>query len=107
MGHDVAQVILEQADVQRVQDSSHRRNRQVQLEVPARVPSERGHPVAGSDAEPGQCAREPPSALHHLCVVRALDASSVDAHDLPVAEHALGAVRHPPHEQRGAHHQAF
>jgi hypothetical protein len=68
VGRDVAQVLLEQAHVQGVEDGAHRGDRQIQLEVAQGIPREAGDAVAGLDAELGECAGQPPRPLDDLGV---------------------------------------
>ena len=49
-----------QAQVERVQDGAHGRNRQIGLEVLVARPPERRHPVAGLHAQVGQRGGQPP-----------------------------------------------
>ena len=60
---DVGELLLEQADVERVQDRADTGDREIQLEMALVVPRERPHAIALLDAEPRQCAREPVDAL--------------------------------------------
>jgi hypothetical protein len=103
---DVAQVVLEQADIQRVQHGPHRRDREVQLEVAARVPAERGDAVARADAQRLERRRDPAGAAHHLAVRRALHAVVRAADDLAVSEEPLDAPRDVADEQGPIHHEA-
>ena len=79
---DVAQVVLEEADVEGVEHGSHARHGQVELEVASEFQpkvatrSPRSHPHAL------QRAGEAPGALGHLPVRGTLDAVPRTAHDL-------------------------
>ena len=53
---DVGELVGEQAGVQRVDDRTHRGDREVQLEVLALVPQQRGDRVSLANAELGQRA---------------------------------------------------
>jgi hypothetical protein len=106
MANDVAQVLLEQADVHRVQDRAHARHGQVELEVPHRVPGEGGHTVAPLDAEPLERAGQASGALDHLPVRAALDAVLRPADELALGEHPLGPLRHVAYQERVVHHQS-
>ena len=107
VAHDVTQVVLEQADVERVEDRPHRRHSHVQLEMTHRVPTERGDPISWPDAELAQGAGERPRAPHHLAVVGALNAGGGDAHHLPRRKQLPGTLGDRAHQQRRAHHQAL
>ena len=88
---DVAEVLLEQADVERVEHRAHRGHGEVQLEVAEGVPAERGDPVAGADAELVQRRGETARARHNVAVGASLDAGRGDAHHLAPAEQPLSA----------------
>ena len=71
VGSYVAQVVWAQTRVERMDHSSHERNREVQLEVLGLVPHQGRNPIAISDAEVGEPAREPPGTLGTLAKGRA------------------------------------
>ena len=54
VGDDEAQLVAVQPRVERVQHRSHRGHREVHLEMLGLIPHQRGHGVAGLDAEAGQ-----------------------------------------------------
>ena len=66
MVDDVGELLVEQADVERVQHRPDARDREVELEVALVVPGERPDPVALLDAEPAERAREPVDPLGDL-----------------------------------------
>ena len=106
---DVAQVVLEQADVQRVQHRAHARHREVQLEVAQRVP-----PEASRRGRPGGCragaARWPAAGRARRPRRRssARPPSRVQAHDLAVAEELSRPARRCAATSSGdVHHQAL
>ena len=53
---DVGELVGEQPGVQGVDDRAHRGDREIQLQVLALVPQQRGHRVSLADAERGQRA---------------------------------------------------
>ena len=65
---DVGQLLLEQADVERVQHRAGAGHREVQLEVALVVPGERADAVARLHAEPAERAREAVDAIGQLGV---------------------------------------
>lgn len=99
VGH-VDELILEQADVQRVQDGSHARRGQVDLEMVLGVPGEGGDPVAGLDPQIGESAADPIDPIGHLGVGGALHALVAEGDHLAVAEHPPHAVEYVLDGQR-------
>ena len=63
MVDDVGELLLEQADVERVQHRADAGHGEVQLEMALVVPGERRHAVALLDAEPRERAGEAVDAL--------------------------------------------
>ena len=68
---DVDQLLLEQADVERVQHRTHARHREVQLQMALAVPRERAHSLALRHSQAGERARQAIDALGHLRVLGA------------------------------------
>ena len=102
---DVAEVLLEQADVERVQDGPHARHREVELQVAKRVPGEARDSVAWPHPEPGERARQAARSLDDPSVGRALDALLGPRDHLAMPEHRLRSLRDLLDEQRAIHHQ--
>ena len=102
---DVAQVVLEKADVERVQDGAHRRHREVELEVAARVPAEGRDAVAGADPESLQRRGQATRAGDHLAVGGTLDGVVRPADHLAAGEQLLGALGDAADQQRALLHQ--
>ena len=106
---DEAQLVRMQPRVEGVQHGTHRRDREVELEVLRLVPQQRRHRVARPDAEAGQRGGEPAGArgaLSEGCpadrpVRTAEDDLALGAQSL----HPLDDVRH--RERIVVHHQAF
>ena len=63
VGCNVAQLVCAQTRVERVDHRSHRRDREVQLEVLGLVPKEGGHPIAVGDAQVSEPVGKPTGAL--------------------------------------------
>ncbi len=60
---DVGELVVVEAEVERVEDAAHERDGEIGLEVCAVVPGESGDAVARSDAEVDQDAREAAGAI--------------------------------------------
>ena len=102
---DVAEVLLEQPDVERVEHGARARHREVELQVAERVPGEARDPIAGPHSQPGERAGQAPGPLDDPSVGRALDALLGPRDHLAVPEHRLRSLRDLLDEQRAIHHQ--
>src|SRR5262245_42749532 len=79
---DVGELIGKQPDVQRVQNCSHTRNRQVRFEVLLVVPAERAYAIAGGNSQPFESACEPAGSFRYVAKRRALAAVLGQRHHL-------------------------
>ena len=104
---DEGELLGRQAQIERVHHRAHARHGEVELEMAVVVPGQRGHPVAGLDAEAGERVAETPHAGDEIAVGVAMCARGLFGHDL------LGRVQplHPPddvvHRQRKVLNQTF
>ena len=105
VGRDVAQVLLEETHVQRVEDRAHRRHGEIELEMADRVPGEGRDAIPRLDPQLGEGAGEPAGALDDLRVGGPLDAGLGPRHELALPEDGRGTLRDLLDEQRAVHHQ--
>ena len=89
-------------------DRSHQRNREVELEVLCLVPEQRGDPVAIGDAQVGESGREPSGALSAFAKSRAAHGAVVTTgHDGAPRIQSLGTLDLDCQRQlKVVHHQA-
>jgi hypothetical protein len=97
---DVAQLVGEQADVQRVQHTAGARRGEVELEVAGRVPRERGHAAVVGDPERVERAGKPAGALRPVRIRPPLQPLRRRRHDPLVAVDPLRTVEHVRQGQR-------
>ena len=102
---DVGQLLGEQPDVERVEDTTGTRRREVQLEVACGVPGERCHPAVVGDAERVEDAAQPPGALGPLRIGGPFESRPRRRHDLLVAEVLLGPIEQVRDRERNVLHQ--
>ncbi len=78
---DVGDVLISQAQVDRVQHGAGARQREVQLEMAVGVPGQRGHPVTGAHADACQAACQATRALVQVAIGVAVQAAIRQAGD--------------------------
>ena len=104
---DEGEFLGKQAGVQRVDDRTHRGDREVQLEVLALVPQQGGDRVSIANAEFGQRAGKPPGPTGAGAQVGAGDRSRRSPrHHLTIAVKALGALDDARQRERVVVHAA-
>jgi hypothetical protein len=103
---DPGHLLRPQPQVQGVQHRTHRRYREISLEMFLVVPLKGRHPLVAGDPESAQRAGQLRSAPAHRGVARAAGTVAGPGDDLAVAVHG-GAVMHDhAHGQRDIHHRA-
>ena len=88
---DVGQLLLEQTDVERVEHGAHAGHAHVRLEMPLRVPGERGDPVTVPHAKRLERAAQAVDPVANVGVARAGGAVVCERHHLAVAVHQAHA----------------
>ena len=104
---DVRQLVGVQADIERMEHGTHRRDADVGLEMLVVVPAQRSDAVVIANTELAQCAGQPVGAEEALAVRRAVERLVGAATDDRLARMQLpGPARHGRNRELKVHHQA-
>src|SRR5712692_10119517 len=104
---DEFQVLWEQTQVERMQDGAHAGHGVVQLKVSVVVPRQRGHAIAGFDAESLEGAGEAIDAADHLAIGRPVIPLFLFGDHLSLLVQPLQSPENVLHRELVVLHQAF
>ena len=104
---DERELVGVKPEIQGVEDTAHQRDAEVRLEMLVVVPAERGHPIAGTDAETLQRAGQAPRAGGEIGVGVPVDRLVRPTRDdLAPRKDADSVTENRLQREREVHHQA-